>query len=195
VPSSLIVPGGRPEPAPAPPPEPQAPAGPIECITAFAVYQTAEGEWRLTDIDTSLSTERTVNADDLTASASVILRETEPGLSYPQEAIIAETAFIVYQLPNGLWQVSDDLDIPLVPQRTTVPTDVVGGLSVTLRDTQTREIVQGIVQGDFGPAIVQSTTQSVIASMGMVGQQMAEARDKAAVAAKIEADRQRRGGR
>lgn len=194
MPSSLIVPGGRPEPAPEPE-APAAPAGPIECVTAFTVYQTPEGEWRLTDIDADLTPGRKVNGDDLTAAASVILRESEPGLSYPECPIDAVTACVVYQLPDGLWQVSDELAIPLVPQRTVVPADVIGGLSVTLRDTQTREIVQGILNSDFGPAIVQSTTQSVIGNMGLIGQQMAQAKESVTVAQKLEQDRARRGGR
>lgn len=116
--------------------------------------------------------------------------EPVPEPTGPIECI---TAFVVYQLPNGLWQVATDLDVPLVPQREAHGDDLTAGCSTTLRDTQTREVVQQIVNGDFGPAIVSSTTQSVIASMGLVGQQMIRAKEEADVAAALEKDKQRRG--
>lgn len=137
MPSSLIVPGGRPEPTTPEPETPPEPAGPIQCVTAF----------------------------------------------------------VVYQLPDGLWQVADDLDAPLVPERKAHGDDFTAGCATTLRDVATRETVQGIINSGLGQAIVQSTTQSVIANMGLIGQQMAQAQESATVAQKLEKDKLRRGGR
>jgi hypothetical protein len=137
VPSSLLVPGGRPEPDPEDVTVTPEPAEPIECTTAF----------------------------------------------------------VVYQLPDGLWQVSTDIDVPLIPQREAHGDDLTSGCSTTLRDVQTRETAQAILNSDFGPAIVSSTTQSVIANMGMIGQQMVKAKEEAAVTQQLQRDQQRRGGR
>jgi hypothetical protein len=163
---------------------------PLPCAVAFLVYQAHEGYWRAVDIDTEVVPDRKPNFDDMTAAASVILRESEPGLTYPDGPLPAVTAFIIYQLPEGLWQAAVDLDVPLQPGRTVIGSDIVAGLSVTLRDVQTQEVVQQATN-----AIVPNTVQMLINAQMEMGKKMAEAREAQAIAAELEKDKKRRGGR
>lgn len=46
--------------------------------------------------------------------------------SAPQEVV---TAFVVFNLPDGRWGVTDDLNAPLVPSRAPGPDDLIAGAS------------------------------------------------------------------
>lgn len=163
---------------------------PVPCVTAFAVAQVPGGEWHLVDIDTDLVPDRKVNFDDITAGASVILREESPCPDYPEGPVRVVTAFIIYQLPDGLWQAATDLDIPLVPERSTISSDVIGGLSVSLRDVSTQEIVQQTANAVI-PNVIQGVVQTQMAMAAKAKEQF----EANAIAAKMEQDKHRRGGR
>src|SRR6185312_7290330 len=71
----------------------------------------------------------------------------------PTAPIPCITAMVIYLLPNGLWQLSDDLDVPLMPERKIHPDDVTGACAVIGRDAATREFV-GLATNQLVPSIV-----------------------------------------
>lgn len=46
-----------------------------------------------------------------------------------KEITVVTTAFIVYQLPNGVWLISPDLNEPLAPMRPPSMYDIYGGVT------------------------------------------------------------------
>jgi hypothetical protein len=111
----------------------------------------------------------------------------DPELAGPIEC---QTAIVLYLLPNGLWQVSDDIDLPLMPERKMHADDVTAACAVALRDAQTRELVQLAIH-QLAPQIVQGVIQGQL----QVGAAIREQQAQAALTAKLEEDKQRRGGR
>jgi hypothetical protein len=72
VPSSLIVPGGRPD---APAPEP-AVSGPIPCVTAMVVYILPDGRTMVSDdLDVPLQPQRKPSGDELYSMAAIVLKD------------------------------------------------------------------------------------------------------------------------
>lgn len=114
----------------------------------------------------------------------------EEATSGPSEPIPCITAFTVYQLPNGLWQVTDDINAPLVPERVCNSDDVTAGAAITVRDAATREVVTLIGQ-QIVPAIVQNVIQGQMQVAGAIRQQA----ESAKLAQQLEEDKKRRGGR
>jgi hypothetical protein len=112
----------------------------------------------------------------------------------PPPPLPCVTAFIVYQLPTGQWQVADDIDVPLVPERKAHFDDMTAGCSVTLRDVATQEAAMAAANLII-PNTVQGTVQGVIQAQMEVGKKVMEAREAADIAKKLEADKHRRGGR
>jgi hypothetical protein len=45
----------------------------------------------------------------------------------PQPPARVTTAFLIFQMPNGQWVVSEDLGTPIVPSRKPVPDDIISG--------------------------------------------------------------------
>lgn len=185
MPSSLIVPGGRPTPEQlAGPPDPTLPQEPVEVTTAFLVYQLPDGGWwEVSPLDQAeLKPQREVTFDDMTAGCANLLDDL--CISYPEGEVEVTTAFVVFLLPTGLWQLAPQVDAPLIPSRPPTYTDVRGGLAVTMRDIHTREIAQ-------------QTAQATISAQFQVGQAVAQQRENAMLQQKLEADKDkaRRGGR
>jgi hypothetical protein len=184
VPSSLVGPSGAPIGVNANPPVPAAPdpTEPIEVTTAFLVYQV-DAAWFVSDIDTEVTTERDVTFDDMTAATAVLLHGGTV-LTLADDEVRATTAFIVFQLPNGLWQLATQVDAPLMPARNPQWSDLIGGLAVTARDVHTQEIAQ-------------QTAQATVNAQFQLGQAVAQQRQQAQVQAQLaaEADAQRRAGR
>jgi hypothetical protein len=116
--------------------------------------------------------------------------EATSGPSEPTGPIECITAFVVYQLPNGLWQVSDDLDVPLMPERKCNGDDITAGAAITQRDAATREMI-GLAVQQLIPAIV----QNVINAQMQLGQAIRNQQQQEVVQQKLESDKQRRGGR
>lgn len=106
--------------------------------------------------------------------------------------IECQTAFVVYLLPNGQWQVADDLDIPLVPARKPHGDDFTSGCATTMRDVTTREVAV-LLQQQVN-VIVPNTVKGVIETQMAMAQQAREQMEAQGIARKIEADRTRRGG-
>lgn len=52
---------------------------------------------------------------------------TQSTPSDPAVPMRVSTAFVVYQLPNGIWEASTDLEAAIVPSRPAVPDDIIGG--------------------------------------------------------------------
>jgi len=183
MPSSLIVPGGRPQAQPAPAqPDPNQP---VECITAFLVYQELDGGWCVSDLDiVDPEPQRESTRDDITAACANIVGDN---FHYPysdSREVECVTAFVVFQLPNGLWQAVPDAKAPLIPQRQSVQEDIIGGSAVTMRDIHTQEIAQ-------------MTAQATVQAQFQLGQAVAEQRQQAMLQQQLEAekDKARRGGR
>lgn len=107
------------------------------------------------------------------------------------------TAFVVYMLPDGRWQVSDDLDVPLVPDRTAHGDDYTAGCATVMRDVQTQEF--GQVMNVVGQGVVQATAQTVLQNLPQVmmqfGGAMRQQAEAAKVAADLEKDKLHRAGR
>lgn len=186
MPSGLLLPNGQPAGVSANtgPAEPD-PNAPVECLLAFLVYQEYDGEWHVVSIDQEVVARRDPTFDDMTAAAANLVQY--PYLTVLDEGVVpdAETAFIVFQLLNGLWQVATKIDAPLMPQRTFRLPDVIGGLAVTARDVHTREIAQ-------------ETAQAVVNAQFQLGQAIAQQRQSAQVQAALQAEQdeaRRRGGR
>lgn len=135
-------------------------------------------------------------AEEALADAQAAL---EDGTAEPvaPEMLPCVTAFIVYQLPDGRWQVSDDLDAPLVPERKPHADDMTSGCSTTLRDVQTQEVI-AVMAGAIGPSIVQNTVNNVLnnipQALSNFGQQIRSSAEAAKVAGQLEKDKLR-GGR
>lgn len=180
MPSSLTVPGQT---APVNTTQPQEPAGPIECVTAFMVFQALHGGWKVSHLDMGeLTPRRPFTLDDVTAAASNLLSDID--VSYSEVAQDVTTAFVIFQLLNGLWQLAPEIGVPLVPERKPVFSDYMGGLAVSARDAHTQEIAQ-------------ATAQATVNAQFQLGQAVAQQRQNAAVQAQIEAEKdknRRRGG-
>lgn len=123
------------------------------------------------------------------------------GAEFPEGAVApipCVTAFIVYQLPDGRWQVSDDLDAPLVPERKAHLDDFTSGCATSLRDTHTQELINTMAN-TIGPAIVQNTVQNVMNNLPQAmmnfGQAVRQQGDAAKVTAQLAKDEARRAGR
>jgi hypothetical protein len=184
VPSSLIVPGGRPDPGPVNTTQPD-PSEPVDVITAFLVYQEPNGCWGVADLDAvELKPQREVTSDDISAACANIVYDNFHCPYEDQREVECITAFVIFQLPNGLWQAAPQIDAPLIPQRKAIFPDIIGGSAVTMRDIHTREIAQ-------------QTSQATINAQFQVGQAIAEQRQNAMLQQQLEAekDKARRGGR
>ena len=105
----------------------------------------------------------------------------------PTGPIEATTAFVVYLLPDGQWQVSDDLDIPLIPARKPNGDDFTGACAVVMRDVTTRETANLLQQQ--ANVIVPNVVQGVIQSQMAMAQKAREAMEGQQIAAKLEAER------
>ena len=68
------------------------------------------------------------------------------------------TAYVLYMLPDGKWQVADDLNVPLVPERKPHGDDFTAGASVVLRDVQTSEVAN-IVIPNVAQAVINGQMQ------------------------------------
>ena len=117
----------------------------------------------------------------------------EPVPAEPAGPVECQTAYVVYLLPTGQWQVSDDLDIPLVPARKPHGDDFTAGSATVMRDVQTREVA-GLLTEAVN-LIIPNTVQGVIQSQMAMGQKMREEFEANAIAKKLEDDKKRRGGR
>lgn len=108
------------------------------------------------------------------------------------------TAFIVYMLPDGRWQVSDDLDAPLVPERKCHADDLTAGCATTMRDVQTQEVI-AVMAGAIGPSIVQNTVNNVLnnipQALANFGQQIRSNAESAKIAEQLERDKARQARR
>jgi hypothetical protein len=128
-------------------------------------------------------------AEELLEEARAAL-DSDTAEAEPPPPLPCVTAFIVYQLPTGQWQVADDLDVPLVPERKAQFDDMTAGCSVTLRDVATQETAMAAAN-----LIIPNTVNGVIQAQMEVGKKVMEAREAADIARKLEADKHRRGGR
>ena len=108
----------------------------------------------------------------------------------PSAPIPCITAMVLYQLHNGLWQLSDDLDVPLMPERKIQGDDVTGACAVIGRDAATREFV-ALANNQLVPSIVQNIVQAQL----QIGQAVRQQAEQAEIQRKLEEDKQRRGGR
>lgn len=118
------------------------------------------------------------------------VEEATSAPSEPTGPIECTTAFLIYQLGNGLWQVSDDIDLVLVPERKCHGDDITSACATIQRDAATREFVALAAQ-QLVPAIAQQVVQAQVQVAGAIRQQ-AEA---AKVAQQLEEDKNRRAGR
>lgn len=111
----------------------------------------------------------------------------------PAGPIECQTAFVVYLLPSGQWQVSDDLDIPLMPARKPHGDDYTSACATTMRDVQSRELAGLLDQAVnlIVPNVVQGVVQTQMAMAAKAKEQF----EAQAIAQKLEADKHRRGGR
>ena len=119
------------------------------------------------------------------------------GAEFPEGAVAplpCVTAFIVYMLPDGRWQISDDLDVPLVPERKPHGDDFTAGCATVSRDVATQELISMFAQ-TLGPGIVQGTAQAVLNGQMQLGKAMQEKMQNDKLAEQLEAERKRRGGR
>jgi hypothetical protein len=180
----LVGPSGAPIGVNPSPPVPAAtdPNEPVEAVTAFLVYQV-DSAWFVSDIDTEVTVDREVTFDDMTAATAVLLHGGTV-LTLADDEVKATTAFVVFQLPNGLWSVAVKVDAPLIPQRKPTWSDMIGGLAVLARDAHTQEIAQ-------------ATAQATVNAQFQLGQAVAQQRQQAQVQAALaaEQDAQRRAGR
>ena len=110
----------------------------------------------------------------------------------PTGPIECQTAFIVYLLPNGQWQVADDLDLPLMPARKPHGDDFTSGCATTMRDVATREMSQ--LLSEAVNLIVPNTVQGVVQTQMAMAKQAKEQFEATAIAARLEQDKNRRGG-
>jgi hypothetical protein len=111
----------------------------------------------------------------------------------PTGPIEVQTAFIIYLLPDGQWQVSDDLDIPLMPQRKPHGDDFTSACATTMRDVATRETANLLNQQ--ANVIIPNVVQGVVQTQMAMAAKAKEQFEANAIAAKLEADKARRGGR
>lgn len=111
----------------------------------------------------------------------------------PAGPIECQTAFVVYLLPDGQWQVADDLDIPLMPARKPHGDDYTSACATTMRDVATRELA-GLLNEAVN-VIIPNTVQGVVQTQMAMAQKAKEQFEANAIAQKIEADKNRRGGR
>lgn len=113
--------------------------------------------------------------------------EDDTAIAPPPEAIEAQTAFVVYLLDNGQWQVSDDLDIPLMPKRKPHGDDFTSGAATVMRDVATRELA-GLLQQQ-ADVIVSGVIQTQMAMAAKAREQM----EAQGIAKQIAKDQARRG--
>lgn len=119
--------------------------------------------------------------------------EGDTAEALPPEPVECVTAFVVYLLPNGQWQVSDDLDVPLVPGRKPHGDDFTSGCATTMRDVATREVA-ALLDGAIN-VIIPNTVQGVVQTQMAMAAKAKEQFEANAIAAKMEQDKHRRGGR
>lgn len=112
----------------------------------------------------------------------------------PAEPLPCVTAFIIYMLPDGRWQVSTDLDVPLVPERKPHGDDFTSGCATTMRDVATQETVQAAASIII-PNVAQTILQNIPSVMLQVGQAVRQQTEADRVAEALAKDKQRRGGR
>jgi hypothetical protein len=117
----------------------------------------------------------------------------EPIEALPAEPIEAVTAFVVYLLPTGEWQVSDDLDIPLMPARKPHGDDFTSACATVMRDVATREVAMLLQQQ--AEVIIPNVVQGVVQTQMAMAAKAKEQFEANAIAAKLEAEKHRRGGR
>jgi hypothetical protein len=109
------------------------------------------------------------------------------------EPVEAVTAFVVYLLPSGEWQVSDDLDIPLMPARKPHGDDFTGACAVVMRDVTTRETANLLQQQ--ANVIIPNVVQGVVQTQMAMAEKAREQFEANAIAAKLEKEKRARGGR
>lgn len=117
----------------------------------------------------------------------------EPVPDEPTGPIECQTAFVVYLLPDGQWQVADDLDIPLVPARKPHGDDFTSACATTMRDVATREVANLLNQQ--ANVIIPNVVQGVVETQMAMAQKAREQFEAQNIAQKLEADKHRRGGR
>jgi hypothetical protein len=117
----------------------------------------------------------------------------ELGDALPTGPIECQTAFVVYLLPDGQWQVADDLDIPLIPARKPHGDDYTSGSATVMRDVSTREVAALLTEAVN--VIIPNTVQGVIQGQMAMAAKAREQFEANAIAEKLEADKSRRGGR
>lgn len=141
--------------------------------------------------------ETPVNTTEALDDARAALEDGTAELAAP-EPLPCVTAFIVYMLPDGRWQVADDLDVPLVPDRKPHGDDFTAGCATTMRDVQTQETISTF-GNTLGPSLVQAVVQNTLNNLPQAmlnfGQAVRQQGEAAQVAAKLEADRNRRVAR
>jgi hypothetical protein len=119
--------------------------------------------------------------------------ENETAESVAPEPIECQTAFVVYLLPDGQWQVSDDLDIPVMPARKPHGDDFTSACATVMRDVATREVALLLQQQV--EVIVPNTVQGVVQTQMAMAAKAKEQFEAAAIAEKLEREKSRRGGR
>lgn len=102
----------------------------------------------------------------------------------PPEPMACVTAFVVYQLPTGQWQVADDLNVPLVPDRKPNGDDFTAACAVVERDVRTQEIAIAAAN-----LIIPNTANAVVQAQMNLGKQVAEQRQAQMLAQQLEADK------
>lgn len=140
-----------------------------------------------------------VNTTEALADAQAALEEgTATEVPEPQGPLPCITAFVVYQLPDGRWQIADDLDVPLVPERKPHGDDFTSGCATALRDVQTQEFAAIMAQA-IGPSIIQNTVNNVLnnlpKAMMQFGQTIRDSAEANKVRQQLEKEQQARGGR
>lgn len=113
--------------------------------------------------------------------------DAEPVPAEPTGPVEATTAFVVYLLPSGEWQVSDDLDIPLVPGRKPHGDDYTSACATLMRDVQTKEVARLLTEAVN--VIVPNTVQGVVQTQMHMAQQAMEAREGQKIAQQLEAEK------
>lgn len=76
-----------------------------------------------------------LGADGNPAVPAVPARPQQTQNDEPPAPTRVTTAFLVYQLPNGSWNVTADAGLPIVPSRPATPDDFISGASNVVAKT------------------------------------------------------------
>jgi hypothetical protein len=115
-----------------------------------------------------------VGPDGVTPAAAQVKPEEPPAGSQPPPVVEAATAFIVVQLPNGRWVVTDDLDTVVIAERKPSQDDLIGGAANVQAEIISRKTA------DMAAA---TTIQTQMAMARQIAQQQTNETEEAAIAA------------